>query len=253
MKGDGKLRSNIYLLTAVAVICLMVPSPCLAGQDSTKAGSTKETERVSGANSDSETNPVSGAVGADNAATDAESESQAKFDALMKTVEETEQNTCCPAIEVPTTCDAVTGTPVTGDLNGSVQTNALEDDKPLFAMPGTATKAQLPNSVSTKPSIESAKLSYKNGRWKEALDTIAQLKQTDKTHYYAGLCYQGQGQLRAAAGEFQWVASFSKDPLLKYNATRALVAVGSYSRTRAAYQGQGNNFARTTTGGMRSG
>jgi len=228
MKGDRKLRFR-RLLAPFAVLFLIVPPSCLAQEESQKIGGSPEQRPAS--------------------ETALDTEAQARFDALMKTVEETEQNTPT-AIQIPTTGSA----PAAGDLSGKVQTDEFADsDKPLFAMPGTATKAPLPNPVPTKPSIESVKVSYKNGRWKEALDTIAKLKPTDTTHYYAGLCYQGQGQLQAAVGEFQWVASYSKDPLLKYNASRALIAVGNYSRTRATYQGQGNNFARTATRGRSGG
>lgn len=222
MKGDRKMRGT-RLLAPFAVVLLMNPASCLAQEESQKIGGTPEQNSAG--------EPA------------ADTESQARFDALMKTVEETEQNTPT-AIQIPTTGSA----PGSGDLNGKVQTDEFaEADKPLFAMPGTATKAPPAKPAPTKPTMESVKVSYKNGRWKEALDTIAQLKPTDMTHYYAGLCYQGQGQLQAAVGEFQGVASYSKEPLLKYNASRALIAVGNYSRTRATYQGQGNNFARTAT------
>lgn len=86
--------------------------------------------------------------------------------------------------------------------------------------------------------------SYKEGRYRDALVKLSGIKpQSDKTHYWAGLCYQGQGQLQKAQMEFNWVASFSKNPQLKYNASLALRTVSRYGSSRS-YGGQGNGFAR---------
>lgn len=239
MKGDKKLRSA-GLLAAVVVATLLVPPACLAGEEIAKVEGTPAT------GTPPTDTPATGTPPAENMSDNA---AAAKFDNLMKSVEDVEQKSGAD-IQVPTTAGAA---PNAGnDLSGQVQTDAFVDEnKPLFevpGMPGTA-KPQAPKPVAMKPSLQSVQMSYKNGRWREALDTIAKLAPTDKTHYYAGLCYQGQGQLRAAVGEFQWVASYSKDPLLKYNASRALIAVGGYARARGGYQGQGNNFARPAYNG----
>ncbi len=102
------------------------------------------------------------------------------------------------------------------------------------------------------PAIKEVKAAYDAGRWKAALDIIATMKPTELTHYYTGLCYQGQNQLAKAASEFQWIATYGKDPRLKYNAQVILNSLSAYS-TRRTYQGQGNLFARTSGGYGRGG
>jgi hypothetical protein len=99
-------------------------------------------------------------------------------------------------------------------------------------------------------SIDSVKRSYNEGKFKDSLDQIATMKPTSETHYWAGLCYQGQGQLAAAANEFQWVARYAKDPQLRYHAQHALNDVSAYSKGRK-YEGQGNNFDRVRRRGRR--
>lgn len=98
------------------------------------------------------------------------------------------------------------------------------------------------------PPMSQVKLHYKNGKYFDALKIIATLKPTELTHYYAGLCYQGQGQLQKAASSFSYLASNAKDPLIRYNSNAALQSVSSYSRSRR-YSGQGNTFARASSGG----
>lgn len=100
------------------------------------------------------------------------------------------------------------------------------------------------------PAIKEVKAAYDAGHWKEALDKIATMTPTELTHYYTGLCYQGQNQLAKAATEFQWIATYGKDQRLKYNSQVILNSLSAYS-TRRTYQGQGNIFART--GGGRGG
>jgi hypothetical protein len=102
------------------------------------------------------------------------------------------------------------------------------------------------------PAIKEVKEAYAGGRWKAALDIIATMKPTELTHYYTGLCYQGQNQLAKAASEFQWIATYGKDQRLKYNAQVILNSLSAYS-TRRTYQGQGNLFARTSGGYGRGG
>lgn len=247
MKGDKNLR-GAGLLAALVVATLLAPPACLAAEETAKAegAGTPATSATStpATGAAATGTPATGAPATGAAPTEnmSDSAAAAKFDDLMKSVEDVEQKSNAE-VQVPTTGTG-DAAKAGGDLSGQVQTDAFVDEnKPLFELPGSA-KTQLPKPVAVKPSLESVKLSYKNGRWREALDTIAKLAPTDKTHYYAGLCYQGQGQLRAAVSEFQWVASYSKDPLLKYNASRALIAVGGYARARGGYQGQGNNFAR---------
>ncbi len=102
------------------------------------------------------------------------------------------------------------------------------------------------------PAIKEVKAAYGAGRWKAALDIIATMKPTELTHYYTGLCYQGQNQLAKAATEFQWISTYGKDQRLKYNAQVILNSLSAYS-TRRTYQGQGNLFARTSGGYGRAG
>lgn len=102
------------------------------------------------------------------------------------------------------------------------------------------------------PAIKEVKAFYDAGRWKDALDKIATMKPSELTHYYTGLCYQGQNQLAKAATEFQWIATYGKDQRLKYNAQIILNSLSAYS-TRRTYQGQGNIFARTSGGYGRGG
>jgi len=111
-----------------------------------------------------------------------------------------------------------------------------------------AKKSQAQSSVNyNDPAIKEVKALYDAGRWKEALNKIGTMKSTDLTHYYTGLCYQGQNQLMKAASEFQWIAAYGKDPKLKYNSQVILNSLQAYS-TRRTYQGQGNTFARTSGG-----
>lgn len=102
------------------------------------------------------------------------------------------------------------------------------------------------------PAIKEVKEHYAAGRWKDALKKIATMKPNELTHYYTGLCYQGQNQLAKAAMEFQWIATYGKDARLKYNAQVILNSLSAYSSTRR-YAGQGNTFSRTTSGYSRSG
>lgn len=102
------------------------------------------------------------------------------------------------------------------------------------------------------PAIKEVKAAYDAGRWKDALKKIASMKPTELTHYYTGLCYQGQNQLAKAASEFQWIVMYGKDARLKYNSQVILNSLQAYS-TRRTYQGQGNLFARTSVGYGRSG
>ena len=116
-----------------------------------------------------------------------------------------------------------------------------------------AKKNQQQSSVNyNDPAIKEVKAAYDQGRWKDALKKIATMKPTELTHYYTGLCYQGQNQLAKAASEFQWIVMYGKDARLKYNSQVILHSLQAYS-TRRTYQGQGNLFARTSVGYGRSG
>ncbi|MGD9685062.1 MAG: hypothetical protein AB7W16_28170 [Candidatus Obscuribacterales bacterium] len=116
---------------------------------------------------------------------------------------------------------------------------------PVTAQPADARAKRKAGSSATKKSnpvaneaMRSVHQSYTQGRYRDALDKIAVMPPSDLTHYYAGLCYQGQGQLRSAASEFQWVASYSKNPRLQANAAAALNSVSRYA-SRRTYTGNG--------------
>ncbi len=133
-------------------------------------------------------------------------------------------------------------------LSGSVTTTTTIDETAMAAPPKKVAPAATSKPTSAVPPMTQVKLLYKQGKYLDSLKIIATMKPTELTHYYAGLCYQGQGQLQKAAAEFGYVASIAKDPLIKYNANVALQAVSSYSRSRT-YAGQGNVFARAPVGG----
>lgn len=133
-------------------------------------------------------------------------------------------------------------------LSGSVTTTTTIDETAMVTPPKKIVPAAAPKSASSVPPMTQVKLLYKQGKYLDSLKMIATMKPTELTHYYAGLCYQGQGQLQKAAAEFGYVASIAKDPLIKYNANVALQAVSSYSKSRT-YAGQGNVFARAPGGG----
>ncbi len=107
---------------------------------------------------------------------------------------------------------------------------------------------KLSNAPKQLSPIAQIKLLYTQGKYRDCLNIIESGRPSELTHYYAGLCYQGQGQLSRANSEFQWAASYAKDPLIRYNAQMALQSVSSYAKSRT-YAGQGNNFARTAGGG----
>ncbi|MBX9687953.1 MAG: thioredoxin family protein [Candidatus Obscuribacterales bacterium] len=53
-------------------------------------------------------------------------------------------------------------------------------------------------------------------------------------HYYMALCYQYLNQASLAANEYQWVASYSRDPRLKAQAQTGLAQMGRYQSARAS-------------------
>ncbi|HMP52740.1 MAG TPA: hypothetical protein PKD05_14395 [Candidatus Melainabacteria bacterium] len=98
-------------------------------------------------------------------------------------------------------------------------------------------------SKSDGPSIKAVHTLYSSGQYKDALKLIGKMPQSDLTHYYSGLSYQGLNQTSRASAEYNWVVSYSKNEKLRQNASRALKSVRSYSRART-YAGNGNVYAR---------
>jgi len=63
----------------------------------------------------------------------------------------------------------------------------------------------------------------------------------DMTHYYLGLCYHNLNQTQRAIDHYSWVASYSKNPILRYQAQSGYAQVAKYAGNRT-YAGNGNVF-----------
>jgi len=164
-------------------------------------------------------------------------------ESLLNAPDTVQQNANSPD-PMASSSDPMAEPPVQVESQAPVDTPTVAVAKPQAAAQKTA-----PPAVSKAlPAITQIKMLYKQGKFRDALNIIATQKPTELTHYYAGLCYQGQGQLKQAAYEFNYVASYAKDPMVKYNATIALRSVNSYASART-YTGQGNTFARVASGG----
>ena len=99
-------------------------------------------------------------------------------------------------------------------------------------------------------SLEQAMKDYQDKKYSVALSSLNELsKQTaqkqDKVHYYKALCYQAQNQMALAKQEYFEVYKTSTDERLKANAYYAMKGLEKWSAHRA-YNGQGNNFSRST-------
>jgi hypothetical protein len=137
----------------------------------------------------------------------------------------------------------------TGDTRSALSTESAPVNTSQTAM--AISKPQSPATAPKLAPLAQVKQHYKDGKFKDALNVISTMRPTEITHYYAGLCYQGQGQLTQAAQEFNFVASYARDPMVKYNAQQALNTVSAYAKSRT-YAGQGNKFARVTTAAPRA-
>ena len=89
-------------------------------------------------------------------------------------------------------------------------------------------------------------------KYKDAFDIFDRLDRNgfcrDKTHYYMALCKHNMNQTQEAALHYQVVYNYSKDPQLRYLASVGYSQVAKYAANRT-YSGQGNTFARMSTGG----
>ncbi len=98
---------------------------------------------------------------------------------------------------------------------------------------------------------QAVKLVY-DKKYKDAYEIFDRLDRNgycrDKTHYYIAYCFHNMNQLAQASQHYQVVSSFSKDPQLKYLAAVGYGQVQKYAASRT-YAGQGNLFARLSTGG----
>ncbi|MCB9468263.1 MAG: hypothetical protein H6677_08265 [Candidatus Obscuribacterales bacterium] len=115
----------------------------------------------------------------------------------------------------------------------------------ILASTALTLTASAKDSASGKsgPSMKAVHNLYSSGQYKDALKLIGKMPQSDLTHYYSGLSYQGLNQTSRASAEYNWVVSYSKNAQLRQNASRALKSVRSYSRART-YSGNGNVYAR---------
>lgn len=99
------------------------------------------------------------------------------------------------------------------------------------------------------------KLAVNEKKYKDALDIFDRLDRNgfcrDKTHYYMALCFHNMNQTQVAAQHYQVVYNYSKDPQLKYLAAVGYNQVAKYAANRT-YAGQGNIFARLSTGASNS-
>lgn len=98
------------------------------------------------------------------------------------------------------------------------------------------------------PVLQQAIRDYNQKSYKQALEKLQTLPGTgegsDKAHYYMALCYQATNQIGPATAEYNAVYRNSKDATLKYNSAVALQGLRRWGQHRA-YQGNGNNFARS--------
>ena len=118
---------------------------------------------------------------------------------------------------------------------------------------GKKGKAKAARKAKTYPPefYEAVKLVYEK-KYKDAYEIFDRLDRNgycrDKTHYYIAYCFHNMNQLAQASQHYQVVSSFSKDPQLKYLAAVGYGQVQKYAASRT-YAGQGNLFARLSTGG----
>lgn len=103
---------------------------------------------------------------------------------------------------------------------------------------------------------DAVKLVVYEKKYKDAFDIFDRLDRNgycrDKTHYYMALCKHNMNQTQEAAQHYQVVYNYSKDPQLKYLAAVGYGQVAKYAANRT-YAGQGNMFARMSTGASNAG
>jgi hypothetical protein len=97
---------------------------------------------------------------------------------------------------------------------------------------------------------------FNDGKYKDALGQFQHLDENghccDKVHYFIAQSYQGMNQTVPAQMHYEWVSSYSHDPVLKYYSDVALDRL-SYYRGHRTYAGNGNNFSRITASASSSG
>lgn len=106
------------------------------------------------------------------------------------------------------------------------------------------------------PEFVQATRDFAQGKYKVAAEKFENADRTglccDKTHYYLALCYHNLNQTNLAGQHYSWVYSYSKDPLLKYQAQVGFESVSRYASSRQ-YAGQGNTFVGWSASSGRAG
>ncbi len=107
----------------------------------------------------------------------------------------------------------------------------------------------------TVPKFEDCCKSYKEKKYAQALAQFRQLHNSgtcnEHIHYYMALCCQSLNQVAQARKEYEAVMK-GKVPALKAYSQTALANLNRWSQHRA-YEGNGNNFARYSSGSQFSG
>lgn len=84
--------------------------------------------------------------------------------------------------------------------------------------------------------FDQAVQSYKAGRYSQSLaqfQAVSAANPADAlSHYYMALCYQGLNQVASATQQYQWVATYSRDPSLRSMAQAGLARLAQYSARR---------------------
>lgn len=107
------------------------------------------------------------------------------------------------------------------------------------------------------PTYQQAMSDFQARRFGPALAGFQKVAATNRSdilsHYYMALCYQSTNQLALAAREYQWVATYSKDPALKGKAQAGAAqlskyAGGSSSTTTSSSKSSGPFLGMTAEG-----
>lgn len=102
------------------------------------------------------------------------------------------------------------------------------------------------------PSFYKGLAEYNNKRFGPAAEAFLQADRSgyccDNTHYYLALCYHNLNQTQRAIENYTWVYSYSKNPMLKYQAQVGYEQVARYASNRT-YAGNGANFTGFSGGG----
>lgn len=83
------------------------------------------------------------------------------------------------------------------------------------------------------PAFQQALSDFQSRKFSAALTGFQKVATANRSdilsHYYMALCYQSTNQLALASREYQWVATYSKDPALKAKAQAGATQLSKYS------------------------